>query len=370
MSEVSIDSSGRWVHSFQNILIRSLEGLSRIFLEIPFPIRTFVENSIFNDSITVTLQFEEDVSDRSSGRGNNKELHLSLSHYHYGLTLRSVEENLDGIIDHCYSHILQEKDQRLIREQHRRIYCEHLIPDNRMMDVEFDFRHILALVDSYHSDSPRHLRYLTIREVEEECRFYDIGSFAVPRYVNEPEYLNCSIRRGIYPLRKTEDQIIAREEALKNEIYQFLSCQRGHFIFTDRIEKLFRIEREKRRRSETRELRSYRYDIETANAIKQRKEANARGERLLTEHLTVEQLNQYRKNQSFIVTGNKTGNKYKIVYGRQMNVYLLNDKEEAVLGYCFVPTGNLCPGDVMLSQKISLELDEENALRVANKFGV
>ena len=36
--------------------------------------------------------------------------------------------------------------------------------------------------------------------------------------------------------------------------------------------------------------------------------------------------------------------------------------------YCFVPKGNLVPGDVMLAQKIALETDELAALELANKF--
>ena len=37
-------------------------------------------------------------------------------------------------------------------------------------------------------------------------------------------------------------------------------------------------------------------------------------------------------------------------------------------GWCFVPEGNLVPGDVMLAQKIALETDERGALAVARQF--
>ena len=36
--------------------------------------------------------------------------------------------------------------------------------------------------------------------------------------------------------------------------------------------------------------------------------------------------------------------------------------------YCFIPEGNLVPGDVMLAQKIALEDDELAALELANRF--
>jgi hypothetical protein len=38
------------------------------------------------------------------------------------------------------------------------------------------------------------------------------------------------------------------------------------------------------------------------------------------------------------------------------------------IGWCFVPKGNLGPGDVMLAQKIALETNETGALIVANRF--
>jgi hypothetical protein len=39
-----------------------------------------------------------------------------------------------------------------------------------------------------------------------------------------------------------------------------------------------------------------------------------------------------------------------------------------VAGWCFVPTGHLVAGDVMLAQKIALETSEFGALAVANTF--
>jgi hypothetical protein len=40
------------------------------------------------------------------------------------------------------------------------------------------------------------------------------------------------------------------------------------------------------------------------------------------------------------------------------------------MGWCFVPRGQLVPGDVMLAQKIALETNETAALAVANRFSL
>ena len=37
-------------------------------------------------------------------------------------------------------------------------------------------------------------------------------------------------------------------------------------------------------------------------------------------------------------------------------------------GWCFFPEGNLVTGDVMLAQKVALELFETDALKIANKM--
>jgi hypothetical protein len=39
-----------------------------------------------------------------------------------------------------------------------------------------------------------------------------------------------------------------------------------------------------------------------------------------------------------------------------------------VCGWCFFPQGSLVAGDIMLAQKLSLELYEVETLRVANRY--
>lgn len=96
--------------------------------------------------------------------------------------------------------------------------------------------------------------------------------------------------------------------------------------------------------------------------------AEERGIRLLMENLSPAQLEQYRQHQWFDVVGGKTGRRYRIRYGRSMNIDQLDRKGRRVCGWCFFPEGRLVPGDVMLAQKLALELFESEALEVANRL--
>lgn len=99
-------------------------------------------------------------------------------------------------------------------------------------------------------------------------------------------------------------------------------------------------------------------------------EVEARGLRLLKENLTPVQLTSYEKHTFFEVVGGHSGKTYRIRHGRQMNIDELSTKGDKVMGWCFLPSGGLCAGDVMLGQKIALEGDERAALKIANKFPV
>jgi hypothetical protein len=96
--------------------------------------------------------------------------------------------------------------------------------------------------------------------------------------------------------------------------------------------------------------------------------AHERGIRLLKENLSPAQRQQYDKHAYFEVTGGKTGKRYRIRYGRSMNIDQLDKNGRRVCGWCFFPHGNLVTGDVMLAQKLALELFESEALKVANKM--
>lgn len=96
--------------------------------------------------------------------------------------------------------------------------------------------------------------------------------------------------------------------------------------------------------------------------------AQERGLRLLKENLAPAQRQQYDRHGFFDVTGGRTGKRYRIRHGRQMNIEQLDKNGRRVCGWCFYPQGALVVGDVMLAQKVALELFEADALKIANRF--
>jgi hypothetical protein len=98
--------------------------------------------------------------------------------------------------------------------------------------------------------------------------------------------------------------------------------------------------------------------------------AAARGKALLNEWLSPEQRVQFEATQSFEVVGCHTGKRYRIRYGAATNVFETDETGYPVMGWCFLPSGGLVPGDVMLAQKIALETDERAALLLARRFPV
>jgi hypothetical protein len=98
--------------------------------------------------------------------------------------------------------------------------------------------------------------------------------------------------------------------------------------------------------------------------------AEAKGLSLLQEWLTDEQRRQFALTNAFEVRGCDSQKRYRIQYGNVANVHELDDSGTPIKGFCFVPTGGLVTGDVMLAQKIALETGEKDALAVANSFPV
>ena len=96
--------------------------------------------------------------------------------------------------------------------------------------------------------------------------------------------------------------------------------------------------------------------------------AHVRGIQLLEENLSPAQRDQYKKYGYFDVVGGQTGGRYRIRYGSEMNVQLLDGKGRPSCWLCFVPKGKLVVGDIMLAQKLALELFESQTLKVANTF--
>jgi hypothetical protein len=97
-------------------------------------------------------------------------------------------------------------------------------------------------------------------------------------------------------------------------------------------------------------------------------EAEARGLRLLSENLSPAQREQQERCGYFDVIGGDTGRRYRIKNGFQLGLLDKKGRTRAVL--CFMPEGELPAGDVMLAQKLALELFESDTLKIANKFSV
>jgi hypothetical protein len=89
---------------------------------------------------------------------------------------------------------------------------------------------------------------------------------------------------------------------------------------------------------------------------------------LLRKWLSPEQRAQFDADGHFDVIGCRTGMRYRVSYGSGTNVHEIDDTGRPIMGWCFVPSGHLVAGDVMLAQKIALETDERAALAVANRF--
>jgi hypothetical protein len=94
--------------------------------------------------------------------------------------------------------------------------------------------------------------------------------------------------------------------------------------------------------------------------------AEQKGARLLMTNLTSAQLQQYERYSYFDVTGSETGHRYRIRHGQIMNIDEFDANGSYIGKRCFFPVGNLVVGDILLAQKIALELFETEALAVAN----
>ena len=96
------------------------------------------------------------------------------------------------------------------------------------------------------------------------------------------------------------------------------------------------------------------------------REGHARGLRLLVSNLSPMQRQQFARHNYFDVIGGDTGRRYRIYDGRTLNIAQLNESGGRDRLLCFEPEGTLPVGDVMLAQKIALELFEAEAISVAN----
>jgi hypothetical protein len=98
------------------------------------------------------------------------------------------------------------------------------------------------------------------------------------------------------------------------------------------------------------------------------RDAHRRSIQLLKQNLSPAQREQYERRSHFEVIGGCSGNRYRIRHGAVMNVELLNENGRRACLLCFIPEGGVPVGDIMLAQKIALELFETEAFTIANKM--
>jgi hypothetical protein len=94
--------------------------------------------------------------------------------------------------------------------------------------------------------------------------------------------------------------------------------------------------------------------------------AEQRAIELLKQSLSPRQREQYEQHRFFDVIGRSTGIRYRIHRGYQMNIEQLDGNGKHARSLCFMPRGYLPAADIMLAQKLALELFEDEVLFVAN----
>jgi len=106
--------------------------------------------------------------------------------------------------------------------------------------------------------------------------------------------------------------------------------------------------------------------IKRIEAEDRRKAAIECARELLVASLTDEQRGEYDANESFIVFGQKTGQRYRINNGRAGNVHELDRLGQVRRRYCAHPGMRVPNADTMLAQKLMLECHELDFLDKAN----
>jgi hypothetical protein len=98
----------------------------------------------------------------------------------------------------------------------------------------------------------------------------------------------------------------------------------------------------------------------------QQKKARKRAKRLLRSHLDLTQRRELKRKGHFDVLGSK-GNVYRIAASYPYNVRLAGEAMRSRIFFCLEPDDPEIPlEDVLLAQKLMLESDEGEFLRLAN----
>jgi NAD(P)-dependent dehydrogenase (short-subunit alcohol dehydrogenase family) len=84
--------------------------------------------------------------------------------------------------------------------------------------------------------------------------------------------------------------------------------------------------------------------------------AQERAYALFKAQLSPQERRQFEQHRYFDVIGGQSGRRYRIRDGTQMNVEALDSSGRWMSSLCFTPRGRLPVGDVLLAQKIALQL--------------
>jgi hypothetical protein len=103
-------------------------------------------------------------------------------------------------------------------------------------------------------------------------------------------------------------------------------------------------------------------------AFEPRETAEQRSMRLLRAHLNPLQRRQFDEDGWFDVVGGQSGRRYRIYQAYVTNVQEVGTDGACVQVLCFSPRGHLPLGDVLLAQKVALEVFEGDALAVACRW--
>jgi hypothetical protein len=104
------------------------------------------------------------------------------------------------------------------------------------------------------------------------------------------------------------------------------------------------------------------------NEYRSYRSAEERADALLVANLSPAQRCQLELDGCFEVIGSHTAARYRIKKGVAINIEQLDAAGACVRRWCFGPEGDLPLGDVLLAQKLALELFEMEALAIANRY--
>jgi hypothetical protein len=115
-------------------------------------------------------------------------------------------------------------------------------------------------------------------------------------------------------------------------------------------------------------VRLSRIFIRLFQPFKERRLAEQRAYELLRSHLNCTQRAQFDAFGRFEVIGSDTGRRYVVRNLTAINIDEFDTDGVCTTKWCFVPSGELAQGDVLLAQKLALECFESEALLQAKAY--